>query len=165
MCERPHNSTFLRDWELSDERSCVFICRPCSAFSRYLLEAPGLFLCSSLTLCPRGSLRGREAKWDTFYRYGYEGERHMTEEKKFGSSCCEINQNFPYSQVNHVLPDLGCSEQILSFSVNLVNTDQFSQDRTGQDILKCHILFDKQSKTTRCLILFITEYKENLINK
>lgn len=25
MCERPHNSTFLRDWELSDEHSCVFI--------------------------------------------------------------------------------------------------------------------------------------------
>ena len=50
----------------------------------------------------------------------------MTKEKKFGSSCCEINQMFPYSQVNRVLPDLGCSEQILSFSVNLLNIDQFS---------------------------------------
>lgn len=40
VCERPRNSAFLRDWELSKEHSCVFIRRPCSAFSRYLPEAP-----------------------------------------------------------------------------------------------------------------------------
>lgn len=50
------------EWELSDQSSCVFICRPCSAFSRYLQGAPGLFLCSGLTSCPvRGCVERKKS--------------------------------------------------------------------------------------------------------
>ena len=87
-----------RSWETGSSQTSTAV----SSFVGHVRHSPDIswrllgFFCVLVWPCgPCGSLRGREAKGDTFYRYGYEVERHKTEEKSLAQAVVKWIIFFP----------------------------------------------------------------------